>query len=282
MNVATICRCVGSATLLGIVAACSGAPTTPAAGSTPTFTLAISGADLIAVVGGTATLTATMTQGGQTTDVTSSARWVSDDTSAVALDGPGRIRAVAPGGSRVWVTYENSIAATRIVVASALDCFPYNPDALSILEDPDTRADWVLISPAPPVGYWLMVGFVHAQDAEDGLTVGRHHRVQCYAGRNYGGADRASFIVPYWEGDSGPMPPLHREDCETYNRANLRVAQDAPGWSVMEGTRRIARLFFESDAGRILEVARRHDARCYIGRGRTYPNGVLQATSYFR
>lgn len=100
MNVATLCRCVGSATLLGIVVACSNTPTTPAADSTPTFALAISGTDLIAVVGSTATLTATMTQGGQTTDVTSSARWVSDDTSAVALDGPGRIRAVAPGAAQ--------------------------------------------------------------------------------------------------------------------------------------------------------------------------------------
>lgn len=263
--------------------ACTERLSTPTAVGAPASQLAIGGVGVIEQVGATITLTATSSQSGVATDVTAAAQWVTNDPTTLAILGPGQVQARAIGGAEVLVTHQGRTAARRVTVASAEDCLPYDPSAMFLWEGTSGGSPtWTLAEPAPIGGFFVYVTFVENNDAQDGLALAQRHTHSCYSGRNYGGADRLSYIVPYWSGGGGPLPTLTAHDCDPYDPARLEIRPDSPGWTVFDGSTRVARLFFETDAARMLVVARAHQARCYIGRGREYPGGRQFATSYFR
>jgi hypothetical protein len=255
-------------------------PTTPAA---PTPLVVVAGPILIEQIGEVVAMTASAAQGGTSIDVTATAQWTTDDPLRLTILGPGQVQARAGGGAQVLVTYQGQTGSKRVLVASAEDCSRYDPSALLLWEGgSSSNPTWTLVEAVPTGGFWAQNSFVHSDDAQDGLTLARHYTHSCYSGRGYGGPDRASYLVSYRRGGTGPLPALIREDCDPYDPARIEIRPDSPGWTVFDGTTRVARLFFEEDAARILVVARQHQARCYIGRGRTYSDGRQFATSYFR
>lgn len=263
------------------------APTGPGA---PAAELSINGPDVLDGPGSTVTLTATFTQNGQNTDVTAATQWVTNNPSILNILSPGVISAVALGGANVFATHQGRTVSRRVIVAREEDCQQYNPLDVILQENPNPvgpldirwRIGYPLVLPDLGPVIALLGSFENGDDAVDGLALAQRHTRQCSGGRSYGGADRASYIVGYWGGSSGAQTTIQRDDCDAYDPARLDVRFDAPGWTVFDGNTRVARLYFEEDAGRILSVARQHRARCYIGRGRPRNGTNAYNLTYFR
>ncbi|HZM84530.1 MAG TPA: hypothetical protein VFC19_53095 [Candidatus Limnocylindrales bacterium] len=62
-------------------------------------------------------------------------------------------------------------------------------------------------------------------------------------------------------------------DCVVYATEKLRIASVGErGWRLTDGTREVALLDNKADAEMAVALAKRHKARCFIGRGNTRPN----------
>lgn len=239
----------------------------------------------MAGVGGTEILTATRVSNGQSDTVTAQAQWVTSDPAIVSIEGPGVVAGRSVGAAQVTAQISGTWAVHRVVVASAEDCFTYDPASMFLEYRPaeiTTGSVARLVRLIPGIGLAIISGFETLEDADDGLAVARRHTRYCYAGRNYQGPNRERLIANYWDGSSGITTTILRDDCDAYDPSRLELRQSQFGWAVASGSQQIAELAFEVDAARVLVAARGHQARCYVGRGRYPADGPISSLSYFK
>lgn len=75
-------------------------------------------------------------------------------------------------------------------------------------------------------------------------------------------------FIDYWKGD-GPVrlaPRDKREDCLEYNPSTLGIQASDGSWRLGAGPQALATFSSEFNAEKILQVAKSHSFRCFIGR----------------
>jgi hypothetical protein len=78
------------------------------------------------------------------------------------------------------------------------------------------------------------------------------------------------------------QPPIAADDCLGYDPRALRIVNEgAAGWLLTDGRSRMQMLDNETDARNALALARRHTARCFIGRNNRRPNRLDYIVTYW-
>lgn len=156
------------------------------------------------------------------------------------------------------------------------DCIPYDPNTLRI--ENEGAKGWLLTD-----GRSRLEMLDNREDAQRALALARRHTMQCFIGRDNHRSDRKSYIVEYWEGDSGLHPAIQGEDCIRYNPSKLHIVNEgANGWLLTDGRSRLLMLDTKSDAEAALRLAKRHTMQCFIGRGNHRPDRKDYIVQYWK
>ena len=160
---------------------------------------------------------------------------------------------------------------------SAVDCVSFDPKNLSAAKQ---GADYLLAS-----GTEWMNRFASLDDAKNAELAAAHYDRQCFVGRNNTRADRAAYIMEYYEG-SGPGGAWPSpEDCISYNPSNLEIAERNGSFYLDEGANiSMVQLATFADAERALLVGRAHAKQCFVGRnnGQTGDARYGHIMSYYK
>jgi hypothetical protein len=151
---------------------------------------------------------------------------------------------------------------SRAVVA---DCIPYDPASLALEDLGDLG--WRLNSSTS-----AMLLADDLDDAQQAMALAQLHSQQCFMGRDNTRPDRSRYIVKFWTGESGtivevPDGAITGEDCIAYNPENLSIEDlGALGWRLNSGPMSMILVDNQSDATRVMELARHYREHCFIGR----------------
>jgi len=200
--------------------------------------------------------------------VTSETTWQSDDPTIVSILPNGRSTALQSGTTTIHATYRGVTAALQLYIGSEYyeDCYGYDPATLKVVRN---GGGYAL---ADNFGSFIAV-FVSAQDAANGLAIGRRYGSICWFGRLNSRPDQWPYIVNFWLRPTGVVTTVTPEDCTAYSPGSLQVVDlGAQGWAVMDGSTRIALLDDEPDAELTLKLAQQYSSHCFIGRGNTQPS----------
>ncbi len=120
-------------------------------------------------------------------------------------------------------------------------------------------------------------------DAQKALALAKRHTAHCFIGRDNTRSNRKDYIQEYWKGSSGQTATIASEDCLSYNRANLKIVDEAAnGWLLTDGASRMAMLDDRQDAERALAVAKGYNQQCFIGRDNQRPNRKDYIVRYWK
>lgn len=146
------------------------------------------------------------------------------------------------------------------------DCLSYNPNNLRLVNE---GANGFLLTD----GVSRMLMLDNLTDARNALALARRHTSHCFIGRNNTRADRLSYIVDYWKGDSGIETTLTNEDCLSYNPNNLTLENEGDrGFLLTDNVSRMLMLDNRDDARQAKQLAENNTKHCFIGRSNTRPN----------
>jgi hypothetical protein len=155
------------------------------------------------------------------------------------------------------------------------DCLPYDWSSLHLVNE--GASGWLLTD-----GRARMLMLDNELDGKNALALAKRHTKQCFIGRDNDRSNRKSYIVEYWEGDTGQATTISAKDCLAYDLANLRaVDEGASGWLLTDGVSRMLTLDNETDAKNALALARRHTAHCFIGRDNSRPDRGSYIVEYW-
>ena len=220
--------------------------------------------------------------------------WQSSDPTVATVGGDGRVTAKAGGSATITVMSEGKSATAEIAVpapppepvpgavaagggaGAAEDCVEYDPAALRVGRDP---AAGFLLSD----GSATLATLDNESDARKALALARRYKSHCFLGRLNTRPNRSDYVVEHWKGPSGATSVIDAEDCVPYDRASLRVAEvGAQGFVLADARQRLLLADTKEDARRAWEIAQRHDAQCFIGRGNRRPNQRDYIVQYWR
>jgi hypothetical protein len=163
---------------------------------------------------------------------------------------------------------------TRTLVPE--DCLLYNPAKLNIVNE-DAQG-WLLTD-----GVSRMLMLDDQSDAQKALALAKRHTAHCFIGRDNTRSNRRDYILEYWKGNSGQATTITSEDCISYNRANLKIVDEAAnGWLLTDGSSRMAMLDDRQDAESALAVAKGYSQQCFIGRDNQRPNRKDYIVRYWK
>ena len=220
--------------------------------------------------------------------------WQSSDPTVATVGGDGRVTAKAGGSATITAMSEGKSATAEIAVPAlppepvpgtvaagggaggAEDCVEYDPAALRISRDP---AAGFLLSD----GSATLATLDNESDARKALALARRYKSHCFLGRLNTRPNRSDYVVEHWKGPSGASSVIDAEDCVPYERSSLRVAEvGAQGFVLADARQRLLLADTKEDARRAWEIAQRHDAQCFIGRGNRRPNQRDYIVQYWR
>lgn len=151
-----------------------------------------------------------------------------------------------------------SIKATfRSIPVSAEDCRSYNRDALAIADRapfPFFPQEWHLVDGADSI-----LELDDKTDARAALAVAQFYTSRCVIGGQ-------QPDMQYWTGGGRGAPDVADPDCLNHDPGNLAITATGASWRLTEGSRVLATLSSEADAGRALMVARAATQQCFVGR----------------
>jgi hypothetical protein len=156
------------------------------------------------------------------------------------------------------------------------DCLPYNPGDLRIVDE--GASGWLLTD-----GRSRMLTLDNRTDAVNALALAQRHTQQCFIGRDNRRADRRTYIVDYWAGESGRATTISGEDCIGYSVAGLHLENEGDaGWLLTDGRSRMLMLDNPTDGNNALTLARAFTKQCYIGRGNHRSDRSQYIVEYWR
>jgi hypothetical protein len=120
-------------------------------------------------------------------------------------------------------------------------------------------------------------------DARRALALAKRHKAHCYLGRNNPLPNKSDFIIEYWDGASGVATTIETEDCVALDKPALGIAEArSGGWVLADSKQRLLAAATREDAHRAWEIAQRHSALCFIGRGNKRPNQRDYIVQYWK
>ena len=156
------------------------------------------------------------------------------------------------------------------------DCLNYNPNNLTIRNE--GANGWLLTD-----GVSRMLMLDNGADARNALALARRHTSHCFIGRDNRRADRQSYIVEYWKGNSGITTNITNPDCISYNENNLSIRNEgASGWLLTDGSSRMFMLDDRGDATQAKQIAENNSKQCFIGRNNSRTNRKSYIVNYWQ
>jgi hypothetical protein len=211
--------------------------------------------------------------------------WTSSDPSVVTVGGNGRVTAKAAGTATITAMADNKTATADVTVAALAagetpvgteDCGGYDPAALRIVDE--KASGWGVSD-----GSHDIATLDNQTDARRAMALARAYKRHCYLGRANVRPDRSDYIIEYWDGASGLPAVLDVEDCQRYDRANLRIQDVAgQGWMLTDGKQRLTMADTQADAKHAWDIALANDQFCFIGRGNRRPNHRDYVVQYWK
>jgi hypothetical protein len=230
----------------------------------------------------------------------SAVMWSSSDPTVATVGGDGRVVAKGPGSATITAQSEAKIATAVVSVAAlptppaaptggapvggaaaagggpTADCVAYEPAALRIA---DRKAAGQVVTD----GSTDLLVLDNETDARRALALAKRHKAHCFLGRQNTRPNKSDFVIEYWEGASGVATTIDAEDCLALDRPALRIADQGPqGWALADSRRALLFADNRADAQRAWEIAQRHSALCFIGRGNNRPNQRDYLVQYWR
>ncbi|OXM63542.1 hypothetical protein CF165_30555 [Amycolatopsis vastitatis] len=185
------------------------------------------------------------------------------------------------GACTVAMDADKAVSATftsTLPPPSPEDCVSHDPNQLSITGN--DKDGYTLVDS----GSHDMALLSTRQDAQNALSVARGYTQHCFDSRN--SPRKSEFLMEYWKGGRGVAGPVSNEDCISFNRSNLTIAEvnDASGrwWRLQDGGTSLEGFTSQADAVRGLMVARQYSRQCFIGRDNKRPDRKRFIFEYWR
>ncbi len=211
--------------------------------------------------------------------------WTSSDPTVVTVGGNGRVTAKTAGTATITAMADNKTATADVTVAALAagetpagteDCVGYDPAALRIVDE--KASGWGVSD-----GSRDIATLDNQTDARRAMGLARAYKRHCYLGRANVRPDRSDYIIEYWDGASGLPTALDIEDCQRYDRNNLRIQEVAgQGWMLTDGKLRLTMADTQADAKHAWDIALGNDQFCFIGRGNRRPNHWDYVVQYWK
>lgn len=154
-----------------------------------------------------------------------------------------------------------TVIAPPLFSESYEDCIGYDPRSLFITRESGSR--WQLRSERH-----VLAVAENTKDASTLLAVAQQHTRQCFIGRNNALTDREKYLVRYWAGGPGVSAALLNTRCDNYNPQSVYVRQLSSVKFELKAVPDciLATVSNLRDAGRAMDLARRHSVHCFVGR----------------
>ena len=211
--------------------------------------------------------------------------WTSSDPTVVTVGGDGRVTAKAAGSATITAMADSKTGTADITIAplaagetpvSTDDCVGYDPASLKVVDE--KASGWGVSDGSKDIAT-----LDNQTDAGRALGLARAYKRHCYLGRANTRPDRSDYIIEYWDGASGVAPVIDVEDCQRYDRQNLRIQEvSGQGWMLTDGKRRLTMVDTQADGKRAWDLALGNNQFCFIGRGNRRPNHRDYVVQYWK
>ena len=211
--------------------------------------------------------------------------WTSSDPTVVTVGGDGRVTAKAAGSATITAMADSKTGTADITIAALAagetpvntdDCVGYDPASLKVVDE--KASGWGVTDGSKDIAT-----LDNQTDAGRALGLARAYKRHCYLGRANTRPDRSDYIIEYWDGASGVAPVIDVEDCQGYDRQNLRIQEvTGQGWMLTDGKRRLTMVDTQADGKRAWDLALGNNQFCFIGRGNRRANHRDYVVQYWK
>jgi hypothetical protein len=227
------------------------------------------------VVGGTALLSAAVTDRKQEAVPNQPVSWESRDSSIATVSDSGVVTGRREGATLVIArTGKRSATAQVSVVPPRVETVTLAPKALGL----KIGSSALLRAQARDAGGGVLRrDFTWQSSDPTVVTVGGNGRVTAKAPGTATITVQTEAKTATADITVAELPPgqvaAGADDCVNYDPAALRTTSDrSAGWVLTDGSNNLLTLDNESDARQALALARRYKSHCFLGRGNTRPN----------